>query len=144
MSLTEILAKRGDEFKKQPLTPRGSYLAVVTGHKFGESSQKKTPYVRFEFRIITPMADVSPEELAQLPEGVAGRTMRDDFYLTEASTVILTDWLKNILSIPGDVPLGQMIPLTTGRQLVIRVGHEISERDKVTPFARVVAYAKAG
>jgi hypothetical protein len=87
-----LLDKQADDIKAPQPLPLGTFVLLVTGKEFGQSSQKKTPYVRFLFRPQQAEADVDPATL----EGVdlSSVKLRDDFYLTDPAMYRLVNFIK--------------------------------------------------
>lgn len=81
----------GTSERPKPVPP-GTWEVLVTSHKFGESAQKKTPYVEFTFRLQSPKDDVDPDALDGFD--FRGKTVRDTFYLTEDAMFRLEEFLK--------------------------------------------------
>lgn len=77
-----LLDEAPDHVERPKPLPIGTYLAVVGRWETGESSKKKTPFVRFPLRFIQAYDDVDPDELAACG-GVDGKNARTDFFMTE-------------------------------------------------------------
>ena len=50
VDFSALLSKPADEIKRPPALPAGTYKGIIKTHKFDESSEKKTPYVRFDVK----------------------------------------------------------------------------------------------
>jgi len=80
-NFSSILDAQASTIEPPKNLPAGSYVCVVNGrHETGESSQKKTPYVRFELKP-TEAIDVDQEDLEEAG-GFGDKSIRADFYLT--------------------------------------------------------------
>lgn len=88
-----LLQKPADSFKKPPTWPGGTYHGKVKLTEFGESSQKKTPYLRVIAQPYAAGEDVDQAALESLNIDMSKRTFRDDFYLTEDALYRLTEFM---------------------------------------------------
>src|SRR5215510_10206233 len=79
-------------FERPPLIPEGDFLGLIKSRKFDKSAQKKTPYVRFDFQLISPMDSVSPE--AMVGVDLAKTKPHDEFYLTEDAMFRLREFFE--------------------------------------------------
>lgn len=85
-----------DVERPKPL-PAGTYYGVVQGlYEQGESAQKKTPFVRFNFAVQSVGDDVDEDELKAFgDEGVIGKVIKSTYYTTPDSLFRLTDFLEH-------------------------------------------------
>jgi len=97
LNFADILDQPATDVKPPPLLPVGTYHTVVQGlPEAGQSSKKQTNFFKFTHRIIAPLEDVDQDQLNEsFPDGIAGKTVANTLYLTEASLFMLTDFLKN-------------------------------------------------
>ena len=66
----------------KPLPP-GTYRCTVTGMpRYDKSAKKQTPFVEFTLTPTSARDDVDKEDLAAMG-GVAGKTIKATYYLTE-------------------------------------------------------------
>ncbi len=136
LNFTELLqaATLGEIEKPKPV-PVGSYETKIEKVEFDESSQKKTPLVRFWHEILQPLDDVSEEDL-EAYGSVVGKKIKTDFYLTEAALHMLQDYILNHVGLDlSGTTLEQAIPQCVQNAVGIRIKHEISQRDGETIFA---------
>lgn len=126
--------------KPKPL-PVGSYYCVIKGRELGESSQRKTPYVRFIFGVIQPGEDVDPTLLAEIPNGGAGKEIREDFYLTPEAEWRLHDFLTNVMGMQG-MTTAQAVDGVVGRQVKLIIKHEMDKTDTSRIYTRVSAFQR--
>jgi len=89
-----LLSRPTDDIKKPLALPAGTYYAMIKGYELGESKQKKTPFVRFNFTLTGPGEDISPEDLEGVDLGK--KALRTDFYLTPDSEYRLKDFIESI------------------------------------------------
>ena len=95
-SFESILDMPADAVERPKPIPAGTYDVIVKGlYEQGESSQKKTPFVRFIYAITSAGEDVDPDELSAIG-GLDGKTIRDTYYTTPDAMFRLTDTLENM------------------------------------------------
>jgi hypothetical protein len=121
-----LLSKRAAEVERPKNIPVGTWWMTVSKFEFGESAQKKTPFVRFIFNLTAPGEDVEVGDY-----DFNGKTYRETFYITEGSLFRLTDFLK-ILGLPEDESIEDLIPLAVGNSIQASVGERPSDPDPVT------------
>lgn len=131
-SKLSVLQQRTGEVERPKPIPNGTYDAVVTAREFGESNQKKTPYVRFTFGGLSPNDDVDHEALA----GYGGMAKlgeakpRVDYYLTADALFRLTDMLKR-LGLSDSNTVEQNIEQAMGKPCKIVIHHRPSQDNSV-------------
>lgn len=130
-----ILGRSSGDAKKPKALPTGSYLCIITKHEFGNSSQKKTPFVRFFLRPVQPMQDVDPEMLEMAGGLTEKSAFRTEFYFTEDAEWRLAAFLHEHLGLPGPDSWANLIPQTTNQQVIAHIIHETNDKGDV--FARV-------
>lgn len=126
----------GEIERPKPL-PQGSYVVMVQGlPRFDKSAKKQTEFVEFTLKLLSAAEDVDADELKDLG-GLAEKTIKDTYYLTEASLWRLKDFLANCdLDTEGEETLQELIEETPGKQVGIFIKHEASQ-DGQSVFARV-------
>ena len=132
-----LLDKPSSEIEKPKPLPQGSYVCVVRGlPKFDKSTKKQTEYVEFTYGILQAGDDVDADEL-EAAGGIAEKTIRDTYYITENSLWRLKEMLLSCgLEDSDDVSLRQMIEETPGKQLLVHIKHQASQ-DGTAVFANV-------
>jgi len=90
-----------DEIKPPPTLPPGTYEGIAVSFEFGESSQKKTPFVRIHCQPTAPSSDVDMDEYnnADPPIDLSKKQFRSDFYLTENARFMLKNFLESFSDI---------------------------------------------
>lgn len=124
-SFKDILAKPIADIKAPPPVPMGTYDWRIKGHEFGESAQKKTPYVRFTVAAIANGADVDTALLESIG-GIAECEMKLTFYISEDSAFRLREFLENDVGLNGP-SLESLIPQATNNTFRGYVGQRTSE-----------------
>lgn len=137
-----ILDTPTEQVERPRPIPAGTYDAVVRGlYEQGESSQKKTPFVRFTYAIQAAGDDVDSTELEEMG-GIADKTIRDTYYTTPDALFRLTDALTNMgIEMEGKT-IRQALGDTPNASIRIVVGHRASE-DGQQVFAEVKRTMKA-
>jgi len=94
-NLSTILDRPATEFNAPPPMPTGGYHCVITGlPEQIESSQKKTPGLRFLLKPVGIDEDVDEKELEAIG-GLEGKIIRNDMWLTENSAFMLREFLEH-------------------------------------------------
>ena len=81
-NFSSLLDDIATEVNRPKPLPVGTYTCVVGRWEKGESSKKKTPFVKFPLRVIAALGDVDPQELEAMG-GYEGRNLSVTFYTTE-------------------------------------------------------------
>jgi hypothetical protein len=135
--------------RPKPL-PVGTYDVIVKGMpEHGQSTQKKTPFVRFTYALVAAFDDVDEDELKALltdskgnPVPISERTIRDTYYTTPDALFRLTDALENMGIDADGKTIRQMLDETPNASLRIQVSHQsVNDSDQI--FAEVKRTMKA-
>lgn len=123
-----LLSKSTDTIERPKPLPQGTYYGTISRHEFGESSNKRTPYVRFHLQLTGPSDDIDPDMM----EGIdcTKKTLRRDFYLTEDALYRLKDFMESLGIETAGRSLGEVIPETTGMPVMISVTQRNSQDGK--------------
>jgi hypothetical protein len=114
-----LLQKPMDEIERPKPLPAGTYYGTIAGHKFDESSQKRTPFVRFTIKLQSAGDDVDAEEVASVDW--TKKEVRKDFYLTDDALYRLKGFLESVgVEVEGRA-LGEAIPDSTNAQVIVEV-----------------------
>lgn len=141
-SFESILDTPANDVERPKPLPAGTYDAVVKGlPEYGESSQKKTPFVRFTLGITSAGDDVDEDELAEIG-GIADKTIKSTYYTTPDALFRLTDFLEHCDVDLTDKTVRQGIDETPNSAVRIVVSHRASE-DGQQIFAEVKRTMKA-
>jgi len=129
-SFEEILNKPASEIKAPPAYPVGVYHCLVDGPPApGKSSQKQTDFLKFKFKILAPFDGVDAGQAAE--QQIVGKIIESDFYITEAAAYRLKEMLVEHLGIAeGDKTLTQIVAEAPGKQLLVKLRHELSQDGK--------------
>lgn len=126
------LSKPMAEMKKAPTLPGGTYKGVIISQEFGESSKKKTPYCRYNVRLLQAMDDVDASRLADdgngKPIDIQKKSFRSDFYLTDEAEYRLVEFLKTCgVEVGGGRSLGEGIPDALNAPVIVNLSEELGE-----------------
>jgi hypothetical protein len=134
-SFEEILNRKSSEIRPPQAYPVGSYHCLIDGPPTpGKSSQKQTDYLRFKFKILSSLGDVDAAQAAEAQ--VIGKAIESDYYITDAAAYRLKEMLVDHLGIedfagtPQEKGLKELISEAPGRQLVVKLKHELSQDGK--------------
>lgn len=117
-NLRDLLSRPAEGFKAPPPLPSGTYYGVIKGSEYGESREKKTPFVRFHIGLMSPGNDIDPSMLQGIELG--RRDQRIDFFLTEDATFRLVDFAKTCnISVEGRT-IGELV-----QELGLNVGVKV-------------------
>lgn len=149
-NISDILNRPGEDVEPPKTLPAGSYSCIVKGlPEQGESSKKKTPYLRFSFQITAPLdieeSDIVEYETTKDGEGrkIVGTIVTSDYYLTDNALFMLTDMLTNLgVDWEGGKSITAAIDETPNSECTVFINHEPSNDGKRF-FARVGRVAKA-
>lgn len=132
----DLLKQNTDEVKRPPPTPAGTWFGVVTNYEFGESRDKKTPYVRYTVRLTAAGQDISADEDI---EGSIGREFPKDYYITGDALWRLSETIASCKIKTDGRPLDETIPEVVGKEVMITIAHERPKSLKPTdpPYSRL-------
>jgi hypothetical protein len=141
-----LLGQQVDSAERPPTFPIGPYDSVVTGHEFGTSPKKQTPFVGFNVKLLSPREGVD-EELFEVAGGVeklsARRELRYDFYLTPDAMYRLREFLELGLGMESaGRAFDEMIPETTNAPFIAIVVHNPGSREGEV-YMNIGTYAAA-
>lgn len=134
-SFEEILNKKSSEVKPPQAYPVGTYHCLIDGSpEQGKSSQKQTDFLRFKCKILSPMQDVDALQAAE--QQIVGKIINHEIYVTDNSDWRLKEFLVEHLGIDDRAGTGdekslkEMIPEAPGKQVLVKLRHEISQDGK--------------
>lgn len=135
-NFASILDEAPTEINRPKPIPSGTYICVVNKWETGESSKKKTPYVRFTLTPIAAEEDVSEDDLADAGD-LEGKQLRTDFYLTPDSIYRLSEFHEHCgLDISEELSHRMRNDAVVNSQVKVHVKHRASE-DGSRIFAEV-------
>src|SRR5580693_8580985 len=95
-NISDILNRPAEDVEAPKPLPPGSYNCIVKGlPEQGESSKKKTPFLKFALQITSPREDVDEEALTEYGD-VVGKQIDATYYITDDALFMLTDFLESL------------------------------------------------
>ena len=134
-----LLDKPASDVERPKPLPQGSYHCIVKGlPRFDKSSKKFTEFVEFTLQPTAAGEDVDEEDLAAMG-GIANKTIRATYYITEDALWRLKDFLGHC-GIEEDGSLRNMIDQTPNCEVIAFIKHRASE-DGQSVFAELAKTA---
>jgi len=121
----ELLNKPADTIEKPKALPAGTYIGAITKYEFGESKEKKTPFVRFIFAVHSAGEDVDPDSLVGVD--LSKKTLRRDFYLTDDALYRVKELMESCGHSTTGRTLGEIMPDMNGTQVMLEVTQRSSQ-----------------
>lgn len=136
-SFASVLDMPASDIERPKPAPVGSYVCVVQGQpKIDKSSKKQTEYVEYTLKPLQALDDVDPDALKDWG-GLAEKTFRVTYYLTENSVYRLKEFLEHCgIEMEEGGSLRQYIGEAAGQQVTVSIVHEASQ-DGETVYAKV-------
>lgn len=133
VNFSELLTVQVDSVERPKSFPVGNYEAIIAGHEMGKSSQKETPYVRFNVKLVGPSEDVD-EDLFEAAGGMEAlrerRPIPLTFYLTKDALYRLREFLENGLQLScSGKNFDEVIPDSTNVALSVHVAHRAGQKE---------------
>lgn len=143
----DILNRPSEEIKPPPVIPMGSYHTIVMGlPEQGQSSKKKTDFLKFTHKIIAPLDDVDPDAIAEFQadgETLVGQEIENTFYITDKSANMLKEFILNCgVDLTGK-SMAEGLDEVPNAEVIVHMKHEASEDGKRV-FSKVGSTAKVG
>jgi hypothetical protein len=136
----DILNMNSDDIKPPAVLPMGSYHTVIIGlPEQGQSSKKKTDFLKFQHKIVAPMDDVDPDALTEFQadgESISGQMIDNTFYITPKSANMLKEFMVNCGVDMAGKSMAEALEELPNREVGINIKHEASEDGKRV-FSRV-------
>jgi hypothetical protein len=129
LDFSKLLQKPAAEAKKPPVLPPGTYTGVIKKWSPGESSTKKTPFIRFDIGLTDWPDDVEEQD----KEGIdlSTRSTRVEFYLTDDATYRLSEFIASLGidltdSSGNNLSFGELLPQTIGQPVIVDMVQQIN------------------
>lgn len=114
-----------DDIKRPVPLPAGTYHGVIGKHTFGESRQKKTPYVQYDLGLQSAGDDVEESEMDGID--LAKKSLNVTYYLTEDARYRIKELLESVGVQTEGRGLGECIPEATNARVMIAITQRNSE-----------------
>jgi len=132
----QLLSKPLDDVKRPPPLPGGTYKGRVKGFELGESTQKKTPFVRFNLSVESPGEDVPAESLVDID--LTKKSLRRDYFLTEDAYYRVKEFLESLGINTSGRTLDETLPETQNAEVLMTVVLSLNRNDpKAPPYNEV-------
>jgi hypothetical protein len=142
-NFASILNQSPTEVVRPKPLPVGTYLCKVGDWERGESSKKKTPFVKFNLRPLSALADVDETDLAEIG-GLEGRRMSITFYITEDAIAMLDEFHQNCgVDLADGTTRMARNDAVIGADILAVVAHRIDDQDPSRIFPEVRRTAAA-
>lgn len=132
LDFSKLLSKPMDSVEKPKPLPAGTFLGVISKYEFGESKDKKTPYVRFFLNLTGPGPDIEASSV----EGIdfSKKQLRRDYFLTDDAMYRLKDLLQSVGIPTAGRTFDESIPDTLNCQVIIEVTQRNNPTDPTQIF----------
>lgn len=125
---SSLLSKPAGEAKKPPVLDAADYPGVVKGYELGESSQKKTPYVRFNLGLTDWPEGAEPQTRDDgTPIDLSAKSLRRDYFLTDDALWRLDALLKDLGIEANGRTYMDILPETVGASVLVEVRQGMSQ-----------------
>lgn len=130
VDFSKLLKKPAGQAKAPEALPQAIYPGIIKSHSFGESPQKKTPYVRYEVAL-TGWPDEVDESLRVDSDGEAidlsKKSFQADFYISDGALFMLDRFLDSMgISMEGRT-YEETIPEAVGMGVLVPVNQQINQ-----------------
>jgi hypothetical protein len=141
-NFTSILDEQPTEVNRPKPLPEGTYVCIVGQPEEGQSSQKKTPFVKFPLRPISVLEDVDPAALEEVG-GLDSKNLSTTYYLTPDSIFRLDEFHEHCgLDLTDAASRRARNAEVVNSQVLAVVKHRMSQ-DNTQSFAEVNRTAPA-
>jgi len=146
-NFTDVLNINLDDIQKPAILPAGTYLAMIEGEPQRKTVGKDDrPVASIRVKIIAPGEDIHPSDIAELPDGVAGRTLFYTLWLSgEDMSKVKWDIKNTLENIGVDISgksIAQALGEVAGKQCYVTVTRRVNREsgdfvNDVRSFARL-------
>ena len=135
-----LLNQQADEVVKPNPVPQGQFLGVIDSFEMGKSTKKKTPYVRFQWKLLQASSDIPVEEFKDV--NWEGKLIKEEFYITADALYRLTDFFALVMDDIAGRSVKELIDQSVGHNAWLDIGHELSDNGENT-YVNIIGHAKA-
>ncbi len=133
VNFNELLSVQIESVERPKNFPVGHYESVIAAHEVGKSSQKETPFVRFQVKLLGPGEDVDVDLFEQAGGMEALRERKPvpmTYYLTKDALYRLREFLEDGLGLNcSGRNFDEVIPETVNASLVVHVSHRAGQKE---------------
>ena len=141
-SFGAILDKPASDIERPKPLPTGTYVCVVKGlPRYDKSSKKQTEFAEYTLQPLQAGDDVEEEALQEMG-GIANRTIRATYYITEDALWRLKKFIEDCgVEIEDGHSLREYCEQLQGRQVLATIKHRASD-DGQSVFAELAGTAQ--
>jgi hypothetical protein len=132
---SQLLSRPADSWEKPKPLPAGTYFGTILGYSYQESSQKKTPSVRYELSVTDVGKDIDVSELVDVD--LTKKKFTHDFYLTEGAGYRLVEFVEKMGVSTSGRSTGEFVPDLVGKPVMMEVSKSPREDDPDSFYNRV-------
>jgi hypothetical protein len=145
VNFKHLLARPAGQAERPKALPAGDYPGIIAKFEQGESSQKKTPYVRF-LTNITGWPDTVEEEdrVLHKPDGTTSpidlskKQQKVDYYLTDDALWRLDEFIRSAGLETAGKSYEEIIPECVGVHVTLAITQENNDTgDEVVTYNKV-------
>jgi hypothetical protein len=144
-SFSDVLNKPSTAVEAPKALPVGTYLCIVSGQpEIVQRGQKGNHCVDFNLQCAQAQPDVDQQALIDSLKGasLSDKKIRHTLWVTDDAAWRLKQFLVDHLGVEeGSKTLGEMIPESMGKQVLVTLGHRASQ-DGTQIYAEVKGTAK--
>ncbi len=144
----DILSKPSASIETPKALPVGTYLCIIDGQpEFAKIGKNQTDCINFSLKPVQAQPDVDQEQLQAAlnvngaVSALADKKIRHRLFVTEESVWRLKKFLDDCGVEEGTKSLGERIPESMGKQVLVTMGHRASD-DGTQIFGEVKQTAK--
>ena len=143
-SFQDILNTPAADAKPPEALPTGTYLSIVDGQpEIVQLGEKQNYAAIFSLKPLQAQKDVDETRLSEVLNGshLSDKRFRHTLWLTEDAKFRLAQFYDHLGLERGSKTLGELIPETMGKQVLVNVGHRAG-KDGQAVYAEVKSTAK--
>lgn len=140
-NFSDLLSKPLDDVARPPALPAGTYYGAIKNYELLESSEKKTPFVRFNCSISHAGDEVDPSDLVGID--LNKKSLRVDFYLTPDAEWRLKEFLEALGFDTKGRTFASILPDTVNSPIMMDVISRPNTRTPTDPPFNEVRSASA-
>ena len=129
-----ILSHKVGAIEKPKPLPIGTYAANVDAWEAVEVGQKKTPSIKFTFKLTAPQEDVDMDQLEEVGgmPAVLRRKVNTNYWLTDDAMFRLRQFIEDICKVDiGDRSIGATLPDTIQCPVLVVLKHRFTDKQEI-------------
>lgn len=142
-NFASILSEAPTEINRPKPLPVGTYLCIVGTPEPGQSSKKKTDFLKFPLRPVAAMDDVDSDALEEVG-GLDGKSLSVTFYITPDAIFMLDQFHSDCgIDLTEPASRADRNEAVINSQVLAVVSHRIDDNDPSRVYVEVRRTAKA-